>query len=61
MNLEQLKALQAHYKLRADFQHERGNFVEAEAYDDLARALDAQILDLMVQEQEERVKSALVA
>jgi hypothetical protein len=61
MELQRLINLQAHYKLKADIQHEQGNFDESKAYDDLAKALDEQILDLLVEAQELRVKLAIVA
>jgi hypothetical protein len=50
--------LHSHYKVLADIQAERGNFEEAKAYDDLARAIDLQIIDLMVDEQNQRIKTA---
>jgi hypothetical protein len=52
--------LLGHYKLLGDIQAERGNFEEAKAYDDLARAIDLQILDIMTQEQETRVNLAII-
>ena len=52
--------LHSHYRVLADIQAERGNFEEAKAYDDLARAIDLQILDLMVEEQETRVNLAII-
>jgi hypothetical protein len=60
MELQKLIALQAHYKAQATFWHNRGADDESKAYDDLARALDAQILDLMVAEQEAHVSAAIV-
>jgi hypothetical protein len=53
--------LYEHYKLKANIQHELGNFEEAKAYDDLAQTIDLQILDLMVAESETRIKTALIA
>lgn len=58
--MEKLINLHNHYKLLGDIQAERGNFEEAKAYDDLARAIDLQILDLMTQEQETRVNLAII-
>jgi len=58
--MDKLINLHAHYKLLADIQAERGNFEEAKDYDDLARAIDLQILDLMTQEQETRVNLAII-
>jgi hypothetical protein len=58
--MEKLISLHSHYKLLADIQAERGNFEEAKAYDDLARAIDLQILDIMTQEQETRVNLAII-
>ena len=52
--------LHSHYKLLADIQAERGNFEEAKAYDDLARAIDLQILDLMVEEQNARISQSII-
>lgn len=49
-----------HYKLKADLQHELGNFEEAKAYDELAAAIDSNILDLMVREQESSVNNATI-
>jgi len=60
MKMDKLINLHAHYKLLADIQAERGNFEEAKDYDDLARAIDLQILDLMTQEQETRVNLAII-
>lgn len=59
--MEKLISLHSHYKLLADIQAERGNFEEAKAYDDLAHAIDLQILDLMVDEQNARIKLSIVA
>jgi hypothetical protein len=53
--------LHNHYKVLADIQAERGNFEEAKAYDDLAHGIDLAILDLMVDEQNVRIKLAIVA
>jgi hypothetical protein len=61
MELQKLITLQAHYKAQATFWFNRGAKDEAASYDDLAAALDAQILELMVKEQEARVSAALVA
>lgn len=61
MDKQKLIELHAHYKLRADIQHELGNFGEAAAYDDLAKAVDMQILELMVREQEDSVRAAVIA
>lgn len=49
-----------HYKLKADLQHSMGNFEEAKAYDELAAAIDSNILDLMVQEQENSINQAYI-
>lgn len=57
---EQLDRLQKHYKTLADIQHERGNFSEAEIYDELAQAVDMQILDLMVDQANERIGQATI-
>ena len=53
--------LHNHYKVLADIQAERGNFEEAKAYDDLAYGIDLAILDLMVDEQNARIKLSIVA
>ena len=60
MKMEKLINLHGHYKLLADIQAERGNFEEAKAYDDLAHAIDLQILDLMVDQANERINQATV-
>ena len=52
--------LHSHYRVLGDIQHERGNFSEARAYDDLAQAIDLQILDLMVDQANERISQATI-
>jgi hypothetical protein len=61
MELQKLIKLNELYRTKADIQAERGNFEEAKAYDDLAHAIDLQILDAMVDEQNARIKLAIVA
>lgn len=52
--------LHNHYRVLADIQWERGNFSEAKAYDDLAQGIDLQILDLMVDQANERISQATI-
>lgn len=60
MNKEQMITLQAHYKSQATFWYNRGDYDAALAYDDLASAIDAQILDIMILEQEFNIKQATI-
>ncbi len=62
MTIVKLKALHDHYKSLASVQAELWgpDCQEVKAYDELARAVDIQILDLLVLDQEARVKAATI-
>ena len=58
---EQLITLRDYYKGQADMHHNKGNTDARDMYDSLASDIDAQILDIMIEEQNQSVNNAKIA